>query len=238
MASLLLMAAFLAQPAMAAEPAYKVNFGGSVEYLSTGESGKVIVTVGSGSPEGSYNYTVSADVGSVTPTSGTSSSDTLNITATAPTTTGKMVVSVTLSNGHESTTSKYTIRVVDPVVISATVKNSGPLSLKGVPVQFFVDDKMVNQTTFDIDANSTKEVTYKWTTSGLSDGEHTIRVVIDPEEQFQFLSFADDSHEYTSKFYVGDSGWGIINLVLVLTLGLALFITFLTYAGRNKKRKK
>lgn len=238
MASLLLLAAFLAQPAAAADPAYKVNFDGSVQYLSTGETGKVLVKIGPGSPGGEYNYTVAADKGSVTPTKGTSSADNLTITVSAPATTGSMVVTVTLSNGQDSTTSKYTVKVVEPVVISATVKNSAQVSHKGVPVQFFVDNEMVNQTTFDIDANSTKDLTYRWTTPGLDKGEHSLKVIIDPEKQYQFLSFADDSREYTSKFYVGDGGWGILNTVLALTMVLLLFILFLTYAGRNRKRKR
>jgi hypothetical protein len=238
-ASLLLMATFAALPAAAGDVAYKINFDGSVQYLPTGGTGKVIVNVGDGSPEGSYNYTATADKGSVTPSkNGPISDDNFTLTVIAPATTGDMTVTVKLSNGTDNTTAKYVIHVVEPVVISATVKNSGNLTLKGVPVQFYVDGTMVNATTFDIDANSTKEVTYRWAPSDLSKGEHTFKVVIDPDKKFQFLSFADGSLEYTGKFYIGDSGWGIINLVLALVLGLTVFILILTYGGRKNRKRR
>lgn len=233
--SLLLMSC-LAVPSMAeGADDYQVSFDG-VQYLIPSEEGMVTVHISPDRPSGNYSWNASISEGEISPRQGTGEADTFNITVTAPTSTGDKVLSVTLTNGTVNHTAMYTLHVIEPTVISATVKNSGNLALESVKVRFLADGEVVNTTTFDIPANTTKSLTYNWTAHGLSNGEHTVQVVLDPDNEY--VRFLDGTTTHTSKFYVGDSGWGIMNVVLAVSLALMMFIVFITYTNRGKKGKK
>jgi CARDB len=230
------MMSCLALPASAAEAnSYQINFNGSDQYLIPGQVGTVIVNVGADRPAGNYTWTATATTGTVAPASGQGNAENFTLTVTAPTTTGDMALSVSLSNGTVNNTAKYTIHVVDPVVITAQVKNTGNVTLQNVPVQFLVDGAVVNETTFTIGANSNMTLTYNWTSSGLSNGQHTVQIVLDPNQQVKFI---DGTTTFSSNFYVGDAGWGLANIVLTIVFVLLLLILFFTYMGRGRKKKR
>lgn len=236
MISLLLMSC-LAIPASAVETdSYQVNFNGSHNYLSPREVGKVVVNVGADRPGGNYTWTASISGGTITPTTGTGSAENFTVKVTAPSLTGDVVFSVTLTNGTVNNTARHTIHIVEPVAITAQVKNSGNVTIKDVPVMFKADGAIVNTTTFTIGPNAVKTLTYNWTAPGLSNGEHTVEVVLDPNDEF--VSFIDGTKTFSSKFYVGDAGWGFANLMLTIVFSLLLLVLFFTYMGRGKKKKR
>ncbi len=227
----------LALPASAAEAnSYPVNFDGSNQYLIPGQVGKVIVNVGTDRPSGNYTWTAAISNGTVSPASGQGDGENFTLAVTAPSSTGDLTLTVSLSNGTVNNAAKYTIHVVDPVVITAQVKNSGNVTMQNVPVQFKVDGVIVNETTFTIAANSTQTLTYNWTTSGLSNGEHTVGIALDSSNQF--VRFIDGSTTYSTTFYVGDAGWGFANIMLTIVFALLLLILFFTYMGRGRKKKR
>jgi hypothetical protein len=226
----------LAIPVSAAEANnYQITFDGSVSYLSTGEKGNVIVNVGTDRPAGNYTWNAAISGGTVTPTTGTGSADNFTLTVTAPTTTGDLTLTVAFTNGAVNSTAKYTIHVVKPVVITAQVRNSGNVTMQNVGVQFKADGAVVNTTTFTISANSTKTLTYNWTAPGLGNGEHTVEIVLDPNSEF--VSFIDGSKTFSSKFYIGDAGWGLANLLLTIVFALLLLVLFFTYMNKGRKKR-
>lgn len=232
----LLLTSCLALPAMADEASdYSVSFTGA-DYLIPSESGVVVVNIATDRPSGEYSWNASISSGQITPNKGSGSANSFNITVTAPTTTGNPVLSLTLTNGTVNHTSTYTLHVIEPTVISATVKNSGNLAMQDVKVRFLADGAVLNETTFDIAANTTSTVSYNWTAHGLSAGEHTVQVMLDPDNEY--VRFLDGSSTYTSKFYVGESIWGTMNVILAILVALLIFIVFLTYMNRGKKGKK
>lgn len=236
--ALLLVSCLAAAPAaMAAETdKYSVSFDGSVQYLQPSESGTVYVHVSTDRPAGNYTWNASVSSGTVTPTKGTTDAENLTLKVTASTTIGDLVLSITLSNGVVNQTEKYTIHVVSPVTITADVVNSGNVTLTNVPVQFKADGVVVNSTTFTIPANSTKTLTYNWTAGGLSNGQHTVQVVLDPDNQY--VRFIDGSTTFTSTFYKGDTIYGTLDLVLVIAVAILLVAVFYTYMNRGKKKRK
>lgn len=232
----LLLTSGLALPVMADEASdYSVSFSGA-EYLIPSEQGVVVVNIATDRPSGDYSWNASISSGQITPNKGSGSADSFNITVTAPTTTGDAVLSLTLTNGTVNHTSTYTLHIIQATVISATVKNSGYLAMEDVKVRFLADGAVLNETTFDIAANSTSTVSYNWTAHGLSAGEHTVQVMLDPDNQY--VRFLDGSSTYTSKFFVGESIWGTMNVILAILVALLAFIVFLTYMNRGKKGKK
>jgi hypothetical protein len=234
----LLLMACLAAPAMAVETTtYRITFEDSVQYLQPNEAGTLQVHISPDRPGGNYNWNATVSSGAVLPTSGSNSSaDTIALTVTAGASTGDLVVTFNLSNGTVEGTAKHTIKVIDPVVISAQVKNVGNVTMNDVPVQFKADGAVLNSTTFNIPANSTKTLTYNWTAGALSNGQHTVEIALDSDNKY--VSFLDGSTTFSSTFQVGESWFGWANIILGLMVGLLLVILFFTYMNRGKKRKK
>ncbi len=237
-AALLLMSCLAAAPAaMAAETnSYSVSFEGSAQYLQPSEAGTVIVHVSAERPAGNYTWNATVSSGTVTPNKGTTDAENVTLQVTAGTTTGDLVLTIGLTNGTVSQTEKYTIHVVKPVVITADVKNSGNATLTNVPVQFKADGVVINSTTFTIPANSTKTLTYNWTAGGLGDGDHTVQIVLDPDNQY--VRFLDGSTTYSATFHKGGTIYGVLNIVLFITMVLLAVICLITYSNRGKKKKK
>lgn len=225
-------------PAAAQENEYMISFSGP-QYLVPGETGTLTVNVQNG-PEGnvSYNASVSGN-GKVTPQSGQTGTDSFTLQVTAPTVTGDFVVTVGVSSvgvqPQVNQTAKYTIKVIPPVIISAVVHNSANVTAQSVPVEFYGDGALLNSTTVSIPANGSKTVTYNWTAPNLAQGQHTVGIKLDPNSQY--LHFGDGSREFTRSFYIGDSGWGLANVLLGVVFGLLLLVVFFSYMNRGKKKK-
>lgn len=234
----LLMCCLSAVPAaMAAETdSYDVSFDGSVQYLQLNETGTVTVHVSEDRPGGNYTWNASVSSGTVTPTKGTTDAENIVLNVTAGSATGDLVLTLGLTNGTVNQTEKYTIHVVSPVVITVDVRNSGNVTMTNVPVQFKVDGAVINTTTFTISANSTSTLTYNWTAGGLSDGDHRIEVVLDPENEY--VSFLDGSTTFSATFHKGGTIYGTLNIVLFIAVVVLAVLVLITYTNRGKKKKK
>lgn len=224
-------------PAAAQDDRYLFEINGPT-IMIPGE--KAVLTVNlTGGPEGPVKYTANVPYGSaVTPRIGNTSSNSFNVTVTAPASTGTFTVTfeVTSENGPVSSTARYDIKVVEAVVLSVELTNAANVTATGVPVQFFVDGEHVGNVTATIPAASTRTVQYNWSVGSLSGGKHTLKVVVDPEQQF--VRFADGGNVFETNFYVGDGGWGLANILLAIALVVFMVVVFFTYMNRGKKKKK
>jgi hypothetical protein len=233
----LLLVASLATTVAADDNKYQITFSGT-QYLATGETGKVSVGVGSG-PAGNYTYTASVSTGKVTPTTGKASGTSLDLIVTAPTTVGDQVLTVNITSADVtpavSTVATYTIHVIAPVLITATVKNTANVTANNVPVEFYADGNLVNKTTVSVPALGSKQVFYNWTAPNLAQGKHSLEVKVDPNNQF--ISFSDDSTTYATSFYIGDSGYGLVNTMLTILFVIVALVLFFTYMGRGRKKR-
>lgn len=206
--------------------------------LIPGEKAKYTVDV-AGGPGGEYRYNASVSYGAkVTPITSRTTAANFTLDVTAPSVTGQFVLTVTVStlNGSVSNTARHTITTVPPVVISADVTNGGNVAATGVPVRYYVDGNLVNATTVDIPANTTKKLMYNWSVASLAPGLHTVRVEIDPNGQFLFLQ--GNGTVFEDTFFVGDAGWGLANILLAVVFGLLLLVVFFTYMNRGRKKKR
>jgi hypothetical protein len=240
MVSLLLMTCLvLAAPAAASADNFDIKFDQkSVQYMAPEGKGNIIVHAGEDRPSANYTWAASASTGTLTPITGSSSAENFTLAYTAASTTGDVTLTVTLSNANKTinSTARYTIHVVKPVTLKAEVKNNGNVSLTNVPVWFKVDSKVVNYTTFSIGANATKTLYYNWTSAALSQGTHTVEIDIDPNSTF--VTFADGSRVFTSTFYVEQSPWGLVNILLTVSVVVLLLILVFTYMNKGKKKKR
>ena len=161
--------------------------------------------------------------GAVSPSAGTlvnGVESTLSITA--PKTAGKFTLEVTFKssiNGEANveTVKTQTVSVVEPIVLTATVKNVGDVDFTDFVVYFKLDGKLLegSKTTISVAANNTTTATYNMVVESLSSGRHTFQVVAGSENiggsQISFIGGE-------GTFYVGSSEYGLFNILLGVLL--------------------
>ncbi len=228
----------LSSVSSAADASYNVQITGT-NWLGLNQTGTVNVSVTGGAP-GTFNYSASLvgstdSIGKVSPAYGTSNG-TFNLSITAPSKAQDIILMVNVTSGNSTGTGRYSIRIIDPVVISATVTNLGNMTVSNVPIQFYVDDQLLNSTTFTVNGMSNKTVSYDWYNPSISTGAHKVTIKIDPSNEFVKLSTG--GNDYSTTIYVGDSGSSTLNLLLAVLLGVLLFFAFITYMGRGKKKRR
>ncbi|MDD1743919.1 MAG: hypothetical protein LUO85_04755, partial [Methanomassiliicoccales archaeon] len=128
------------------------------------------------------------------------------------------------------------IKVVKPIVITAKVVNQGNATLSGVPVIFFVDDVKLYNTTIDLNAKASKTIIYNWTSQSVADGQHAVRVELDPNNQF--VRFASGGTIFTQTIWVGATDTSGSDAVLIGLFVLMLLVTYFVYKRPAKRRKK
>ena len=232
---------FTVTAVQAASPMY-VSVNGPT-LIASGETHQYNVTAlgGPGEASGGYSFVVDVLSGdaTVTPNNGESDDGTFSFNLTAGGK-GMVVLSVeavsTLGAEFDSKVQEYTVEVVEPVVISAKITNFGNVPVIGVPVTYLVDDVEVYNTSVDLAAGASITLRYNWTEAGLKDGEHTLTVLIDPDDQF--VKFDNGDTTYTSTFYVGEEDYSTTNTVFILLVVVLGVLAFLLYRRKPVKKKK
>jgi hypothetical protein len=165
---------------------------------------------------------------------------------TAPTSPGDFSVTITVRSDSTnlSNSQEVDMKAIEPIVLSATLKNGGNVTVNGVPVYFYLNDDPVQPTLiYDTVVNMTglqeSKVTYNWTSFNLSKGQHEILVVIDPNNQT--VSLENGATQMSQTIYFGATGYGDSNAWLwafVVTLVVLLYMVYRRPAKRKKKKKK
>ncbi len=227
-------------------PIYAILTGPTLVAINEGHQYKVVAIGGPGEGTGgnfSFEFTVlgsSQTDALVTPDSATSTTGECTVNLTASSFAEDLTLSVFVVSYNDTATSNITktlaIKVVKPIVISAKVVNQGNATLTGVPVTFYVDDVKLYNTTVDLSAGATKTVVYNWTSQTVSDGEHTVRVELDPSSQF--VRFSSGGTIFTQTIWVGASDSSGNDAILIGMFVLLLFVTYIVYKRPAKRRKK
>lgn len=176
----------------------------------------------------------------ISPANGITKTGVFNFNLTAPSAATDMTILVNVtserSNGEKATLVRsFFVRSVVPIVISAKVVNQGSMALDSVPVYFYVDGKKLDQRLISLAAGGSKVVTYNWT-EGVLQGQHEVRVELDPDGQF--ARFESGGTVYTQTIWVGMSDFGNTDAILIGTLVLFFFLSYLVYKRPTPKRRK
>jgi subtilase family serine protease len=194
---------------------------------------------------GNFSYSaelVGTDISDslVTPSSGVSSSGLFKINVTAPSLPQDvtLVLNVTSSTilDSENAVKTFPIKVLEPVVVQATVKNAGDFDVIGVPVSIHVDGTKVYETTVDVNSLSSRTITYNWTDPEMSQGEHVITVVLDPDNKF--VEFESGGSVYTTTIYVGRSSFGTTDALLGILFVMSVVLVLIVYTRPKKRRMR
>ena len=132
-------------------------------------------------------------------------------------------------------TVEFKIKVVDPVLISAVVHNSGNVEASNVTAEFYADGELLESFVFNVSANSTRTLFYNWTFSSIGRGAHTITVKIDDPNDV--VEFTDGNNVLTKTVYIGEQGNPVGAILTVLLIIIAILFV-LTYLQKPAKRSK
>lgn len=131
---------------------------------------------------------------------------------------------------------KMNVKVITPIVFTVNIKNSGNMTVTNIPVYFYVDNNQVHVANVTIDPQSSKVVTYNWTTTSLGSGQHELKVQIDPNATF--VLFDVGGTVMTTTFYFNQSGYGTTNALLYVAIAVLAFVAFIVYRRPAPRRKK
>jgi len=178
----------------------------------------------------------------LSPSSGSSASGVFNISITMP---GYGPQTVTIRINATSTdlasgdsrekVRSYELKVLDPIVLRATVYNTGAVDAKNVTAKFYADGEYLGVRTFDLKAGSSTELSYNWTWVNIDNGKHTVTVVLDDSDDL--VEFSNGNNVYTMTIYVGDESnpLGAVLTVGVIILAILVFLTFLQKPSAKRK---
>ena len=219
--------------------------------VSLGAVTQYSITIVGGPAEqtnGTYSYKVlmsgyaSANA-TLTPNTGSSKTGLFKFNLTTPKVLGDMTLTLSATSKSLDGTSttynnetKFNVKVINPVVFTVNIKNTGNMTVTNIPVYFYVDDVQIHVSNVTVTALTTKAVVFNWTTTSLSTGSHVLKVQIDPNASF--VLFDVGGTVQTTSFIYNQTTYGTINALLWVALIVLAVVAFLTYRRPAPRKKK
>jgi len=219
-------------------------------YAGKGQIVECVLTVSGGPAEGTIgNFSYRAEIigtnttgSAVTPSSAASATGVFILNITMPTTapqTIKIRINATSKESATSTSttaeSDFSMKVVDPIVIRATVFNTGAVDAQNVTAKFYADGELLETRVISVSAGSSEQIEYNWTFLNIKKGKHVITVSVnDPDK---VVEFSDGNNVFSRAVYVGQQG---NPTGAVLTIGIIIMsvLVGLMYISKPPPRKK
>ena len=194
------------------------------------ETGKIVIFTLSGKSGYTYEGALIDSGGSKvssTSISGNLSSSPADKNITAPSTAGDYRFNVKFfDSGNLVSEVNVPLRVVDPIVLTATLKNTGSVSVTA-NVFFVVDGNRMedSDTTVTIPAGGTKEVTYNFVVDGFS-GTHSF--YIDSDGTGMIGPIEGIGSSYAVSFHAEDSNYSWLSyLMLIIVIVLIILMIYI-----------
>jgi len=219
-------------------------------YAAKGQVVECVLTV-EGGPAGDSvgNFSYRAEIvgtnttgSAVNPSTGTSATGVFVLNITMPKSAPQTIKIKINATSKESASSvsitaerEFSMKVVDPVVILATVFNNGPVDARNVTARFYADSELLETRIFSVSANSSKQIEYNWTFLDIKKGKHVITVTVDDPNNI--VEFSDGNNVFSRTVYVGKQG---NPAGAVLTVGIIIMsvLVGLMYMSKPQARKK
>lgn len=136
----------------------------------------------------------------------------------------RLVVEFELTSGGDRVTRTYPIKVVDPIVLTAEIKNTSSVAVK-ITVQFIIDGNEMKIETdhedIEISPDGTKTVTYKWITDGASGGRHTFNLKV---TSGSMLKVDVTEIEKPREFFIGQNSYTWLTIIFVIILVIMIIV--------------
>jgi len=144
-------------------------------------------------------------------------------------------VSSTFGGKNESTNFSYTVNVVAPFVVSATIVNPSNVTVSGFTVWVTLDGAVIGSVNVSsLAPGASERVSFRYPTLGLSTGTHTFALSL--VQEHGLVTFANGQTVYTATFYVTGPAtsytlWYIAGIVAFFG---AIFIFLTRVAARRR----
>jgi len=138
----------------------------------------------------------------------------------------RLIVEFQLTNDPDSEkiTRAYPLKVVDPIILSVTVKNTSTVNVVGLDFQFIIDGEKMEITNkgVDLEADATSVISYKWVVDNPRGGQHTYEVTAIGQDNIGRINIEGLDKEFT--FYIGQDNYSWLTAIMVVLLViLAIF---------------
>jgi hypothetical protein len=225
-----------------------VGLGAVTQYTVTVQGGPAATTNGTYSCTATISGGASANSTLINSGSSSSSTGVFKFNLTTTKVVGDLTINVAAtSTSLDGTTitynneTKWSVKVINPVVFTVNIKNTGKVQVTNIPVYFYVDYSDSNKVPIytvnvTISASATNTISYNWTTTSLGTGSHELRVEIDPNATF--VLFERGGTVQTTTFYYNQGGYGTTNALLYVALIVLVFVVFLVYRKPMPRKKK
>lgn len=215
--------------------AYKVQIAGGPEGNNTTYS-----WTGTLSGKNSAEATLTPNTG------GPLKSGTFYFNLTSPKNSGDLTITINaqannVAGGNGSKSKEFTIEVVNPIILTATVKNIGNATANNVPVMFFLNDDptdslLIYNTTVTLVPNATMDIKYNWTSYDIGPGKHTIMIQVDPNSTL--VTFANGNKTMEQDIFYNVKGYDQYNVWLWGLIVALVVLVFLVWRRPNPKKKR
>ena len=219
-------------------------------YAAKGQVVECVLTV-EGGPAGDSvgNFSYRAEIvgtnttgSAVNPSTGTSATGVFVLNVTMPKSAPQSIKIRINATSKESASSvsitaerEFSMKVVDPVVILATVFNNGPVDARNVTARFYADSELLETRIFNVSADSSKQIEYNWTFLDIKKGKHVITVTVDDPNNI--VEFSDGNNVFSTTVYVGKQG-NPVGAVLTIGIIIMSVLVALMYLSKPQTRKK
>ncbi len=164
----------------------------------------------------------------------------LSVSAATETLTISVMISSTNGKENQSVNLTYTVNVVTPYVVSATIVNTGSATVVGVSVAVSLDGTVVGNVSLpSLTPGGEYSLSYRYATTGISPGDHTFSLTI--KDPHGLVTFTNGATTYTSTFYVAgpapdNTVWYVLGVVAFFGV-LFIFMTRVAARRRGVARK-
>ncbi len=220
-------------------------------FAGSGQTVQLKLTI-AGGPAGDFggNFTYTASVtasndtgSSITPSSGTSAKGDFILNLTMPTEAPqKVTVSINATStagtsGNPSTflVREFTIEDVVPVVLRATVFNTGSVDAKNVTARFYADGVLLNTQVVNVSAFGSAVLSYNWTFLRVSSGKHVITVTVN--DPAKLVEFSGGNDVISQVIFIGKQG-NPAGAILTIGVIILAVLVVLMYLQKPVKRGK
>ncbi|MBN1677161.1 MAG: hypothetical protein JW880_01340 [Candidatus Thermoplasmatota archaeon] len=196
-----------------------------------------------GGGEYSYEAEIVADNStgsSVSPDTGNSASGVFKLNVTMPGEAPqkiKIAINATSKGGSPQVTKhleqEFEMKVVDPIIITATIYNRGETDARNATVKFYADGTYLASRVFNVTAGSSAVLTHNWTFDNIRSGRHVITVVVDDANDL--VEFSTGNNVYSLTIYVGSEG---NPMGAILTIGVIIASVFVGLMWLQKPQKR
>lgn len=197
--------------------------------------------------ERNWQYEVYVDANNITgasplhiePIAGNLSAETktfsVDITATSHAGEMMMVINISSPSGTLWYMREFDITVVEPIVISADIFNSGEVAIRNATVEFYIDDIFLSTDTLaSLEPGASTTLSSYWVSDEIAGGWHTSKVVVDINNDGKIDPSIGDI-EINNKFYVEGSN---VSATIYIMIGLIALMVGMMLINRQLKGKK